>query len=51
MGVAIEYPTFDSRGDVHRAVVDVVRLSGYYDQAHLTRSLKYRIGQTPTELR
>jgi hypothetical protein len=31
-------------------ILDVVRLSGYYDQAHLTRSLKHRIGQTPTEL-
>jgi len=31
-------------------ILDVVRLAGYYDQAHLTRSLKHRIGQTPTQL-
>jgi hypothetical protein len=31
-------------------ILDVVRLAGYYDQAHLTRSVKYRIGQTPTQL-
>lgn len=25
-------------------------LAGYFDQAHLTRSLKYRMGQTPAEI-
>lgn len=32
------------------SILDVVRRAGYYDQAHLTRSLKHRLGQTPTEL-
>jgi methylphosphotriester-DNA--protein-cysteine methyltransferase len=32
------------------SILDVVRRAGYYDQAHLTRSLKHRIGQTPTDL-
>ena len=27
------------------SILDVVSLAGYCDQAHLTRSLKYRIGQ------
>jgi AraC-like DNA-binding protein len=29
-------------------ILDVVEQAGYYDQAHLTRSLRHRIGQTPT---
>jgi AraC-like DNA-binding protein len=29
------------------SILDAVHAAGYYDQAHLTRSLKYRIGQTP----
>jgi AraC-like DNA-binding protein len=32
-------------------ILDTVYAAGYFDQAHLTRSLKYRIGQTPTEIR
>jgi AraC-like DNA-binding protein len=32
------------------SILDVVGLAGYYDQAHLTRSLKYRIGQTPAQI-
>jgi AraC-like DNA-binding protein len=28
-------------------ILDVVDLAGYFDQAHLTKSLKCRIGQTP----
>jgi AraC-like DNA-binding protein len=32
------------------AIADVVHLSGYYDQPHLTRSLTRLIGQTPTEI-
>jgi AraC-like DNA-binding protein len=32
------------------AIADVVHLAGYFDQPHLTRSLKYLIGQTPTEI-
>jgi len=31
-------------------ILDAVHLAGYFDQAHLTRSLKYLIGQTPTEI-
>ena len=29
------------------SIVDAVHLAGYFDQAHLTRSLKHLIGQTP----
>jgi len=32
------------------SILDVVHRAGYFDQAHLTRSLKYRIGQTPAEI-
>jgi helix-turn-helix protein len=32
------------------AIADVVHLTGYFDQPHLTRSLKHLIGQTPTEI-
>jgi AraC-like DNA-binding protein len=32
------------------SIADVVHLAGYFDQPHLTRSLKYLIGQTPTEI-
>ena len=32
------------------SILDAVYESGYFDQAHLTRSLKYRIGQTPTKI-
>ena len=32
------------------SILDTVYESGYFDQAHLTRSLKYRIGQTPTKI-
>jgi AraC-like DNA-binding protein len=32
------------------SILDTVHAAGYFDQAHLTRSLKYRIGQTPAEI-
>ena len=32
------------------SILDVVYAAGYYDQPHLTRSIKYFIGQTPTQL-
>jgi AraC-like DNA-binding protein len=32
------------------SILDVVELAGYFDQAHLTKSLKFRIGQTPAEI-
>jgi AraC-like DNA-binding protein len=32
------------------SILDVVYEAGYYDQPHLTRSLKYLIGQTPTQI-
>jgi hypothetical protein len=32
------------------SILDTVALAGYYDQAHLTRSLRHRIGQTPGEI-
>jgi Helix-turn-helix domain/Domain of unknown function (DUF6597) len=31
-------------------IIEVVHLAGYFDQSHLTRSLKYLIGQTPAEI-
>lgn len=33
-----------------RAILDVVFETGYYDQAHLTRSLKHYIGHTPAQV-
>ncbi|MEO5824208.1 MAG: helix-turn-helix domain-containing protein [Vicinamibacteraceae bacterium] len=33
-----------------KPILDVVHEAGYYDQAHLTRSLTRRIGQTPLEV-
>ncbi len=33
-----------------RSIIDVTHLAGYYDQAHLTRSLKRFIGETPTDI-
>jgi len=32
------------------SILDVVYEAGYHDQPHLTRSLKYYIGQTPTQI-
>jgi Helix-turn-helix domain len=32
------------------SILDTVHEAGYFDQAHLTRSLKHRIGQTPSEI-
>jgi hypothetical protein len=32
------------------SILDAVHLAGYFDQAHLTRSLKFLIGQTPTKI-
>jgi AraC-like DNA-binding protein len=32
------------------SIADVVHLAGYFDQPHLTRSLRYLIGQTPVEI-
>lgn len=32
------------------SIADTVHRAGYYDQAHLTRSLRHRIGQTPGEI-
>jgi methylphosphotriester-DNA--protein-cysteine methyltransferase len=32
------------------SIPDVVYEAGYFDQPHLTRSLKYFIGQTPAQL-
>ena len=32
------------------SIRDTVHESGYFDQAHLTRSLKHLIGQTPTQI-
>jgi len=33
-----------------RSILDVVFETGYYDQAHLTRSLKHFVGLTPSEI-
>jgi hypothetical protein len=32
------------------SILDAVQLAGYFDQAHLTRSLKRLMGQTPTRI-
>ena len=32
------------------SILDAVHLAGYYDQAHLTRSLRHRIGLTPAAI-
>src|SRR3981081_3182039 len=32
------------------SILDAVHLAGYFDQAHLIRSLKYLIGQTPAKI-
>lgn len=32
------------------SIIDAVHLAGYFDQAHLTRSLKHLIGQTPGKI-
>jgi AraC-like DNA-binding protein len=32
------------------SILDVVHAAGYFDQPHLTRSLKHFIGQTPTQI-
>jgi AraC-like DNA-binding protein len=32
------------------SILDAVDLAGYFDQAHLTRSLRHLIGQTPTKI-
>jgi methylphosphotriester-DNA--protein-cysteine methyltransferase len=31
-------------------ILDVVYEAGYFDQPHLTRALKYFIGQTPAQI-
>ncbi len=33
------------------SILDTVEQAGYFDQSHLTRSLKYLIGQTPAQIR
>src|SRR5207244_5014583 len=33
------------------SILDTVLEAGYFDQPHLTRSLKYLIGQTPAQIR
>jgi AraC-like DNA-binding protein len=32
------------------SILDTVHQAGYYDQPHLTRSLKHYVGQTPAQL-
>jgi len=32
------------------SILDTVEQAGYFDQPHLTRSLKYLIGQTPAQI-
>jgi methylphosphotriester-DNA--protein-cysteine methyltransferase len=32
------------------SILDTVEQAGYYDQPHLTRALKYLMGQTPAEI-
>jgi AraC-like DNA-binding protein len=33
------------------SILDTVEQAGYFDQPHLTRSLKYLVGQTPAQIR
>jgi AraC-like DNA-binding protein len=33
------------------SILDTVHLAGYFDQAHLTRSLRHLIGETPVQVR
>jgi AraC-like DNA-binding protein len=33
------------------SILDTVQEAGYFDQPHLTRSLKYLVGQTPAQIR
>jgi methylphosphotriester-DNA--protein-cysteine methyltransferase len=42
------YATNLLRQDV--SILDTGHEAGYFDQAHLTRSLKFLIGQTPVEI-
>jgi hypothetical protein len=42
------YATMLLQGGV--SILDTVDLTGYADQAHLTRALKYLIGKTPTQI-
>lgn len=42
------YATLLLRGGV--SILDTVDRAGYYDQAHLTRSLRHRIGLTPSQI-
>ena len=39
------------RGSWPLRIADVTHEAGYFDQPHLTRSLRRLIGQTPLELR
>jgi AraC-like DNA-binding protein len=32
------------------SILDTLHQAGYFDQPHLTRSLKYFIGQTPAQI-
>lgn len=32
------------------SILDAVHLAGYFDQAHLTRSMRHRIGETPARI-
>ena len=32
------------------SIIDTILEAGYFDQAHLTRSMKYFIGQTPAQI-
>ena len=33
------------------SILDTVELAGYSDQAHLTRSLRHYVGETPVQIR
>ena len=42
------YATLLLKQDV--SIIETIHEAGYFDQAHLTRSMKYFIGQTPTQI-
>jgi methylphosphotriester-DNA--protein-cysteine methyltransferase len=33
-----------------KSILDTVHEAGYFDQAHMTKALKYFMGQTPTQI-
>src|SRR5919198_703998 len=45
------YPNFDNAETLVKHLVRAVHAAGYFDQAHLTRSRRRLIGETPGQVR